>query len=265
MLTETQNLCECLSVIIPVYNEEATLAMVVQDLLVTPHVLEIIIVDDGSFDQTSAVAKNLAADSDRIVYTRHAQNAGKTAALKTGLALSSGRIVIVQDADLEYHPGDIAEVIQPILDGYADVVYGSRVLVRNATSLLYFPHYLANKLLTFCSNLLTNLNLTDVETGYKAFRGDIIRTMVIVSHGFGFEIEVTAKLAKLRCAIYEVPINYYARTYKEGKKIGFMDALMAFWLVVRFNLFCGMKGSFKEIPELSPTAPHRHVHLVEQS
>jgi glycosyltransferase involved in cell wall biosynthesis len=264
MVTETQNFCDCLSVIIPVHNEEATLARVVHDLLVIPHLLEIIIVDDGSFDQTASIAKNLAADSARIVYTRHQRNAGKTAALKTGLALTRGRIVIVQDADLEYHPSDIAEIIQPILDGYADVVYGSRFLVRKATRVLYFYHSLANKLLTFCSNLLTNLNLTDVETGYKAFRGEIIRNMVIASHGFGFEIEVTAKVAKLRCAIYEVPISYYGRTYEEGKKIGFVDMLIAFWLVVRFNLFCGKKGSFKEIPELSAPVQHRRFRMLKQ-
>lgn len=264
MLTETETLCGCLSVIIPVYNEGATLGSIVQEVLAVPHLLEIIIVDDGSTDQTATVAAKLAEDNAQVHYARHGQNAGKTAALKTGLALTKGKIVIVQDADLEYHPSDMPGVIQPILDGYADVVYGSRFLVRKATRVLYFYHYLANKLLTFCSNLLTNLNLTDVETGYKAFKGEIIRNMVINSHGFGFEIEVTAKVAKLKCAIYEVPISYYGRTYEEGKKIGPIDALVAFWLVIRFNLFCGMSGSFRKVPNLPLPVHHRRVHILKQ-
>jgi glycosyltransferase involved in cell wall biosynthesis len=263
-MSETQVVCECLSVIIPVYNEEATLASIVRDVLAIPHLLEIIIVDDCSTDQTTTVGKNLAAHNPQVHYLRHAKNSGKTAALKTGLAVTKGKVVIVQDADLEYHPSEIPRLIQPILEGYADVVYGSRFLVRKEARVLYFYHYLANKFLTFCSNLLTNLNLTDVETGYKAFRGEIIRNMVINSYGFGFEIEVTAKVAKLRCAIYEVPISYYGRTYEEGKKIGFMDGLVAFWLVIRFNLFCGLRGSFKEVPELPAPVDHRHVHLLKQ-
>ena len=140
-----------------------------------------------------------------------------------------GDIVIVQDADLEYDPSELPLVIRPILEGHADVVFGSRFLVRRATRVLYFYHYIANKFLTFTSNLFTNLNMTDIETGYKAFRGDIIRNMVIVSSGFGFEIEATAKVAKLGCAIYEVPISYYGRTYDEGKKIGWRDGVRALY------------------------------------
>jgi glycosyltransferase involved in cell wall biosynthesis len=169
--------------------------------------------------------------------------------LKTGFALTRGDIVIVQDADLEYDPSDIPVVIRPIIEGNADVVYGSRFLVRRATRVLYFYHYLANKFLTFTSNLFTNLNMTDVETGYKAFRGEIIRNMIITSRGFGFEIEVTAKVAKLKCAIYEVPISYYGRTYEEGKKIGVMDGVEAFLLVFKFNLFCGLRSSFRQLPQ----------------
>jgi hypothetical protein len=130
-------------------------------------------------------------------------------------------------------------------------------LVRKATRVLYFYHFLANKALTFTSNLVTNLNMTDVETCYKAFRGDIIRNMIITSDGFGFEIEVTAKVAKLKCAVYEVPISYYGRTYDEGKKIGTLDGLKAFWFVVRFNLFCSLSSSFRQLPELHPIASHR--------
>ncbi len=145
---------------------------------------------------------------------------------------------------------EIPEVIQPILDGNADVVYGSRFLVRKASRVLYFYHYLANKLLTFTSNLFTNINLTDVETGYKAFRADIMRNMTITSSGFGFEIEVTAKVAKLRCAIYEVPISYYGRTYEQGKKIGPMDGVAAFWYILKYNVFCSLQSSFVKIPVL---------------
>ena len=173
-----------------------------------------------------------------------------TEALKAGFALTRGEIVIVQDADLEYDPAEIADVIQPILDGHADVVYGSRFLVRKASRVLYYYHYIGNKFLTMFSNLLTNVNMTDVETCYKAFRGDIIRNMVITSSGFGFEIEVTAKIAKLGCAIYETPISYYGRTYEEGKKIGFRDGLAALWFIVYYNLFCSLKSSFREIPQL---------------
>src|SRR3984957_2412944 len=171
-------------------------------------------------------------------------------ALKAGFAVSTGQLVIVQDADLEYDPTEIPEVIQPILEGHADVVYGSRFLVRKAPRVLYFYHYLANKLLTFTSNLFTNVNLTDVETGYKAFRSDIMRNMVITSSGFGFEIEVTAKVAKLGCAIYEVPISYYGRTYEQGKKIGAKDGVAAFWYILRYNVFTSLGSSFVKLPVL---------------
>jgi len=244
----------CLSVVVPVYNEEATLGVVVRKLLSVPCLLEIIIVDDCSTDGTEQQARQLAERYSRVRLVRHERNAGKTAALKTGFALTSGQIVIVQDADLEYDPTEIYGVIRPILEGHADVVFGSRFLVRRAARVLYFYHYLANKFLTFLSNALTNLNMTDIETGYKAFRGEIIRKMLIVSSGFGFEVEVTAKIAKLKVAIYEVPISYYGRTYDEGKKIVFMDGVIAFWLVLRFNLFCSLRSSFRELPELRRSA-----------
>ena len=235
----------CLSVIIPVYNEAETLAEVVEKVLAVPHLLELIIVDDCSTDGTAAVISQLSEQHSLIRTARLAKNSGKTAALKLGFQMSSGEIVIVQDADREYDPAEIPVVIRPILEGRADVVYGSRFLVRRATRVLYFYHYLANKSLTFFSNLFTNLNMTDIETGYKAFRGDIIRSMVIVSTRFGFEVEVTAKIAKLKIAIYEVPISYYGRTYAEGKKITMRDGLMAIWLIVRFNLFCSLRSSFR--------------------
>lgn len=239
----------CLSVVVPAYNEATTIERVVEKLLQLPELLEIVIVDDCSTDKTAEITQRLANQHSSIRVERHEKNSGKTEALKTGFALTRGDIVIVQDADLEYDPTDIPVVIRPIIEGNADVVYGSRFLVRRATRVLYFYHYLANKFLTFTSNLFTNLNMTDVETGYKAFRGEIIRNMIITSRGFGFEIEVTAKVAKLKCAIYEVPISYYGRTYEEGKKIGVMDGVEAFWLVFRFNLFCGLSSSFRQLPQ----------------
>jgi glycosyltransferase involved in cell wall biosynthesis len=239
---------ECLSIVIPAYNEEATLESVVEKVLTVPHLLEVVIVNDCSSDATGKIAEELARHHPRVKTIHHSKNRGKTEALKAGFATTRGDIVIVQDADLEYHPSDIDDVIAPILAGEADVVYGSRFLVRRAARALYFYHYLANKGLTFISNLFTNVNLTDVETGYKAFRGDIIREMIITSSHFGFEIEVTAKVAKLRCRIYEVPISYYGRTYEEGKKIGPMDGIAALWYIVKFNLFSSLEKSFRHLP-----------------
>lgn len=240
----------CLSVVVPVYNEELTLALIVDKLLRLPQLLEIVIVDDCSTDKTGEILKELCAQHGEIQSVRHDRNRGKTEALKTGFRLTRGDIVIVQDADLEYDPQEIPEVIAPILNGHAEVVFGSRFLVRKATRVLYFYHYLGNKLLTFLSNLATNINLTDVETCYKAFRGDIIRQMKINSTGFGFEIEVTAKIAKLKCAIYETPISYYGRTYEEGKKITAWDGVAAGYYIIRYNLFCSLKASYFQIPRL---------------
>ncbi len=244
-----------LSVVIPVYNEEQTIRKVVSAVIALPMLLEIVLVDDGSTDRTPEVLRDLAIEyPEVIVIARHGKNAGKTAALKTGFRLTRGDIVIVQDADLEYDPAEIPDVIAPILAGRADVVFGSRFLVRKAARALYFYHYVANRALTLFSNVATNLNLTDVETGYKAFRGDIIRKMKITSSGFGFEIEVTAKVAKLKCAIYETPISYYGRTYEEGKKITAIDGLAAFYYVIRYNLFCSLRRSYESMPLLKPSA-----------
>jgi len=243
-----------LSVVIPAYNEATTLPKIIGKLLALENILEIIIVDDCSTDGTGAIAKTLAESTSNVSYFRMESNQGKTAALKIGFALTTGAIVIVQDADLEYDPAEIHDVIYPITTGDADVVFGSRFMVKRATRVLYFYHYLANKLLTFTSNALTNLNLSDVETGYKAFRGEIIRNMTISSKGFGFEIEVTAKVAKLGCSIYEVPISYYGRTYQDGKKIGFTDGVAAFWYTIRYNLFCRLRSSYKQMPQLGSVA-----------
>jgi len=257
----------CLSVVIPVYNEAGTLMEVVNNVMTVPELHEVVIVDDCSTDGTAEVISRLSEQFPQVRSKRHEKNAGKTAALRTGFALTTGEIVVVQDADLEYHPSEIPDIIRPIIEGHADVVYGSRFLVRRATRVLYFYHYLANKVLTFLSNSLTNLNMTDIETGYKAFRGEIIRKMIIVSKGFGFEVEVTAKVAKLKCAVYEVPVSYYGRTYEEGKKVGLFDGLIALWLIIRFNLLCSLKSSFVELPDLSPNAKRitRRIALTQFS
>jgi glycosyltransferase involved in cell wall biosynthesis len=240
-----------LSIVVPAFNEEGTLAEVVGKLLALPDLHEVILVDDCSTDRTWEIAKDLAEQHpSKIHVLRHQKNAGKTEALKTGFAATSGNIVIVQDADLEYDPDEISHVISPIVRGMADVVFGSRFMVRRAARVLYFYHYLANQILTFLSNLFTNLNVTDVETGYKAFRGDIIRNMTITSSGFGFEIEVTAKIAKLRCAVYEVPISYYGRTYEEGKKIGTIDGFAALWYIVKFNMLTSLASSYVKVPQV---------------
>lgn len=194
MMPEHESQPSRLSIVIPVFNEQATLARVVHKVMeVVPHLFEVIVVDDCSTDQTKDIAVELAERYRQVRVARHDKNLGKTAALRNGFALTTGDIVIVQDADLEYDPGEIHAVIQPIVDGHADVVYGSRFLVKRAARVLYFYHYLGNKVLTFISNLMTNLNMTDIETGYKAFKGDIIRSMIISSSGFGFEIEVEVK------------------------------------------------------------------------
>ncbi|MEO8572923.1 MAG: glycosyltransferase family 2 protein [Pyrinomonadaceae bacterium] len=239
-----------LSVVMPAYNEEATLAEIVHKILDVPGLLELIIVDDCSTDRTGEIADELTLVDDRIKYIRQERNQGKTAALVAGFVQTRGDVVIIQDADLEYDPTEIPGVVYPIQAGFADVVYGSRFMIRRAARVLYFYHYLANKGLTFLSNLLTNLNLSDVETCYKAFRGEIIRNIRIDSVGFGFEIEVTAKIAKLKCVVYEVPISYYGRTYDEGKKIGMRDGVAAFWYVIKYNLFCSLNSSYKKLPQL---------------
>ena len=244
-----------LSMIMPVFNERETVASVAQRVLAeVPFPLELIIVDDGSTDGSAEIIDALARNDPRVLAI-HKTNGGKTSALKAGFERSRGEIVIIQDADLEYDPAEIPHVLQPILENHADVVYGSRFLVRRASRVLYFYHYLANRVLTLFSNALTNLNMTDVETGYKALRGDIIRNMIIESRGFGIEIEITAKIAKLGISIYEVPISYYGRTYEQGKKIGFKDGVLALWYIFRFNLLCGINNSFREIPKLNVTEP----------
>lgn len=241
-----------LSVVIPAFNEAGTLAAVTERVLVIPHLLEIIIVDDGSSDDTPQIAQRLAQTNPALVrIVQHPRNQGKTAALRSGFRVSRGEIVIIQDADLEYDPAQIVDVIRPILDGLADVVYGSRFMSRGAVNALD-RHLLANRALTFASNLFTKVKLTDVETGYKAFRGEIIRNMIISSSGFGFEVEATAKIAKLHCRLQETPVHYRARTRSQGKKIRFTDGMVALWYIFFYNLLCSAASSFHGLPSASP-------------
>ncbi len=237
-----------ISVVIPAYNEEKTIAQVLDLVLEKVKNLgEIIIIDDGSKDNTSTISRDYETRNPKVHYYLQPHNMGKTEALKEGFRRSTGEIVIVQDADLEYDPDEINHVVQPIQDGKADVVLGSRFLVRRASRSLYFRHFMANKFITFTSNVFTDLNLTDVETCYKAFRGEIIRDMIITSTGFGFEVEVVAKVAKLKSRVYEVPISYYGRSYEEGKKIGAKDGVMALFYIVKYNLFTSKKASFQSL------------------
>ena len=225
-----------LSVIIPCFNEIKTIEKVIEAIRVLPYGnKEIIIVDDGSTDGTTEKLKTeIAGIADKVIY--HDRNYGKGAALRSGIKAATGDIIIIQDADLEYDPEEIPFVIQPILDGRADVVYGSRFAGGTPHRVLYFWHMVGNKFLTLLSNMFTNLNLTDIETCYKAFRREIIKSIEIEETRFGFEPEITAKVAKKKCRIYEVGISYFGRTYQEGKKIGWKDGLMAIFCILKYNL-----------------------------
>jgi glycosyltransferase involved in cell wall biosynthesis len=233
-----------LSVVVPCFNEERSLEIIVERILAADRcglVLEIVVVDDGSADRSPQLLRSLAAKHPEIAPIEHGVNRGKGAALRTGFRAASGDIVLVQDADLEYDPAEYPRLLKPILDGRADVVFGSRFRTGEETRVLYFWHSVANTLLTLASNMLTDLNLTDMETCYKVFRREILAQIDIIEDRFGFEPEITAKIAKLpqRPRIYEVGISYSGRTYEEGKKIGFRDALRALYCIVRYNIFSG--------------------------
>lgn len=235
------NRAKTLTIVIPVYNEEGLIEMTIKKVLAADTLglnREIVIVDDGSTDKTPNILKKYKGKKNLRVLLKKI-NEGKGAALKSGFLVSKGDIVLVQDADLEYDPADYPKLLSPFLENKADVVYGSRLVTAAPHRVLYYWHYLANKALTSLSNMLTNLNLTDMETGYKVFNGSLIRNLGknLKSKRFGFEPEITARISKIKnLKIFEVGISYSGRTYEEGKKIGAMDGIRALWEILKFNL-----------------------------
>jgi glycosyltransferase involved in cell wall biosynthesis len=232
-----------LSILIPVYNEERTLEEVVRRVSAVPTLKEILIVDDGSKDRSREILTRLQEESDRakdpvntIRVFFQPQNQGKGAAIKTALSHVTGDVVIIQDADLEYDPKDYPALLEPIQSGDADVVYGTRFYGSGPHRVFFFWHYVGNQILTLISNMLTNLNLSDMEVGYKAFRAEVIKDVDLRSQRFGFEPEITVKLAKKQYRFYEVPISYHGRTYDEGKKITWKDGVAALYYMIRFRL-----------------------------
>jgi glycosyltransferase involved in cell wall biosynthesis len=226
-----------LSIVIPVYNEAATISEIVS-LVQSVEVgmeKEILLVDDCSRDGTRDVLKKMGAEHADLKVLFHDVNRGKGAALRTGFAAATGDIVLIQDADLEYDPKEYPRLLSPILDGHADVVFGSRFLGGGPHRVVYYWHYLGNRLLTTLSNMTTNLNLTDMEVCYKVFKREVIQSIPLKENRFGFEVEITAKLAKRKLKIYEVPISYYGRDYSEGKKIGWKDAVSAFRCILKYK------------------------------
>jgi glycosyltransferase involved in cell wall biosynthesis len=223
-----------LSIIIPAYNEVNFIRDVIRRVQETPYEKEIIIIDDGSVDGTRDILNNLKEPNITVVLQE--VNQGKGAALRAGFARAKGDIVIIQDADLEYDPRDYPKLLEPILEGKADVVYGSRFL-GGPHRVLYFWHYVGNMGVTLLSNMFTNLNLTDMETGYKVFKREVLKDIRIESNRFGFEPEITSKIAKKRYRVFEIPISYYGRSYEEGKKITWKDGIKAFFTILKHNLF----------------------------
>lgn len=224
-----------LSVVIPVFNERATIKEAIDAVMATPYQKEVIIVDDGSTDGTADIIQK---EHPKVKCILHEKNYGKGKAIQTGLKEATGDIVVIQDADLEYDPSEYPILLQPMLAGRADVVFGSRFAGHGAHRVLYFWHYAGNRFLTLLSNLFTNLNLTDMETCYKVFTKEALQGISINENRFGFEPEITAKIAKKHLRIYEVPISYYGRTYEEGKKINWRDGLWALWCICKYNI-CG--------------------------
>ena len=225
-----------LSVVIPAYNEAATILAAIKAVLEQACVTEIVVVDDGSSDTTAAQAADLATSEPRVRVIKHVKNQGKGAAVRTGLKAATSDYVIIQDADLEYDPNDFPRILQPLNDGKADVVFGTRFHGGGAHRVLYFWHYLGNQLLTLLSNMATNLNLTDMECCYKAMRKEVVAKLDLKEERFGIEPEVTAKIARMGVRIYEVSVSYYGRTYAEGKKIGWKDGFRAIWCILKYGV-----------------------------
>jgi glycosyltransferase involved in cell wall biosynthesis len=226
-----------LSIIIPCYNEKQTIAQIISHVKESPvDEKEIILVDDGSDDgSTDLIKGRLEQEVDKVIY--HPRNMGKGGAIRSALEHVTGDIVIIQDADLEYDPKEFPRLVGPIMEGKADVVFGSRFVGQGPHRVHMFWHYLGNKLLTILSNMFTNLNLTDMETCYKAFRTEILKRITIEQKGFGVEPEITAKVARQKCRFYEVGISYYGRSYSEGKKINWKDGLKALYYIVKYGIF----------------------------
>jgi glycosyltransferase involved in cell wall biosynthesis len=225
-----------LSVVMPIYNERASLASSVERVLAVPLNIELLCVDDGSTDGSGAILKELHAKYARIRVITQARNMGKGAALRRGIQEATGDYVVIQDADLEYDPSEYPMLLEPLVTGKADVVYGSRFMGGRPHRVLYFWHRVGNWILTTLSNAVTNLNLTDMETCYKVFRRDVVQAIPLKEDRFGFEPEITVKVAKLRLRVYEVGISYSGRTYEEGKKIGWRDGVRTLWCLIKYSI-----------------------------
>jgi glycosyltransferase involved in cell wall biosynthesis len=262
--------CYRLSVVIPIYNEQATLRQIIERVQAVEIPKEIIAIDDGSTDGSREILQEISRESPNLLALYHDKNRGKGAALRTGLAHATGDFVVVQDADLEYDPHNYVQLLKPLIEHRADVVYGSRFISGEERRILFFWHALANRLLTTLSNMFTNLNLSDMETCYKIFRREVIQSLTLEEDRFGFEPEVTAKVAKLGVRIYEVGISYHGRTYVEGKKIGWKDAFRTIYCIVKYGVRRKatqpfIREQWAKRPELSTNGNRQDTHEANPS